>query len=174
MTKLKLKKSLPFDDKNESDFSAITEKIQAALSIIENDANVPVTCEELAKLANCSRKTLNNRSWPIEKLQQIKTERRKHKEEKTKKRDCYVDEDNVKSNEEILLLRVENFQNENGRLFEQVQTLTEQLATARELTASLDKTVNSLKEENFNLHSKLRSSNAESASTLVDINSRKR
>ncbi len=174
MTKSKLKKSLPFDEKNESDFNAVTEKIGAALSTIENDANVPATCEQLAKLAGCSRKTLNNRGWPVEKLRQIKIECKKHKEEQTKKRDCYADEDNVKSNEEILLLRVEAFQNENGRLFEQVQNLTEQLAVARDLSTSLDKTVNSLKEENFNLQNKLRSASPKNASTVVDINSRKR
>ncbi len=174
MTKSKLKKSLPFDEKNESDFNAITEKIQAALSTIENDVNLPATSEELAKLAGCSRKTLNNRIFPVEKLRQIKTERKKLKEEKTKKRDCYADEDNVKSNEEILLLRVENFQRDNGRLFEQVQNLTEQLAVARDLAASLDKTVNSLREENFNLQSRLRATSPENASTVVDINSRKR
>jgi len=63
---------------------------------------------------------------------------------------------------------------ENGRLFEQVQNLTEQLTTVRELAASLDKTVNHLKEENFNLQSRLRSANLGSAPTAVDINSRKR
>ncbi|MEJ7849531.1 MAG: hypothetical protein WKF92_15725 [Pyrinomonadaceae bacterium] len=174
MIKLELKNSLPFEDKNESDFNSITEKIGVALSTIENDANIPATCEQLANLAGCARKTLNNRGWPIVKLRQIKTERKKLKEEKTKKRDFYADEENVKSNEEILLLRVENFQRDNGRMFEQVQSLTEQLASARELAASLDKTVNNLKEENFNLQNRLRSASTENVSTVVDINWRKR
>ena len=103
--------------------------------------------EELAKIIGCSRKTLNNRDQPIKELKQIKTTRKTLKQEQVKKRDCYKDQDKIKSNEEILVLRIEKFQNENGHLFEKVQNLEEQLKIERELRESLDKSVNLLKKK---------------------------
>ncbi len=65
---------LPFDEKNQQDFLDATGRIQAALETLKNDRRLKRTEVNLAKLAQCSRGTLRNRSWPIEALKQLKLE----------------------------------------------------------------------------------------------------
>jgi hypothetical protein len=66
-----------------------------------------------------------------------------------------------------------NFKVKTDGYLNRYKIYKEQLMTARKLAESLDKTVNHLKEENFNLQSKLRVGNQRNAPTVVDINSRK-
>jgi DNA-binding GntR family transcriptional regulator len=67
----------PYDDRNKADFNEITQNIKAALKVLERDPGIPVTEASLAELAKCSRGTLRNRVWPLERLGAIKVSRNK-------------------------------------------------------------------------------------------------
>jgi phosphatidate phosphatase PAH1 len=73
----------PYDERNEKDYANITKRIEAGLEKIKTDETVPATGAELCKLAKCSRGTLRNREWPLERLKEIK---KKRKEKKARKR----------------------------------------------------------------------------------------
>jgi hypothetical protein len=77
-------KRLPFDERNEQDFEDLTRRILDALALIRKDPSIPATQEKLAKLAECTRKTLHNRGWPITELKKIKEERKAGKDGKRK------------------------------------------------------------------------------------------
>lgn len=70
--------SLPvaLERKNDEDFLEITKRIEQALGRIKDDPSLKASQDTLAKLANCSRGTLNNRRWPLEQLVQIKNARK--------------------------------------------------------------------------------------------------
>jgi len=63
-------------EKNEQDFVDVTRRIQEALARIESNAKLKATQDVLAKLADCSRGTLNNRKWPLDQLRKIKDARK--------------------------------------------------------------------------------------------------
>lgn len=63
-------------EKNEQEFVEVTRRIQDALARIESDQKLKPTQDVLAKLADCSRGTLNNRKWPLDQLRKIKDARR--------------------------------------------------------------------------------------------------
>lgn len=63
-------------EKNEQEFVTVTRRIQEALARIESDPNLKTTQDVLAQLADCSRGTLNNRKWPLERLREIKVARK--------------------------------------------------------------------------------------------------
>lgn len=69
----------PYDKRNEKDYADITVRIEAVLKRMENNDTIPATEAELCKLAKCSRGTLRNRKWPLERLKEIKKERKKKK-----------------------------------------------------------------------------------------------
>lgn len=73
-----------FDGKNEQDFEDVTERINEALLKIASDRNVRATKSELAKIAGVHRNTIRNREWPIDRLQEIKAQRKAEAEEKKK------------------------------------------------------------------------------------------
>lgn len=66
---------LPYDERNARDYSLITQNIDDALEKLKENLNLPATEVVLAKLAGCSRGTLRNRVYPIEKLKEIKIAR---------------------------------------------------------------------------------------------------
>lgn len=72
---------LPYDERNEQDFLAMTKRIQAALDTMRTDRRVKRTETNLAKLADCARGTLHNRKWPISCLKQLKEEARQAREQ---------------------------------------------------------------------------------------------
>jgi len=71
-----LKANLPFDERNQQDYMLVTKRIQDALEQMANDRRLKRTETNLARLASCSRGTLRNRKWPIEKLQKLKEDAR--------------------------------------------------------------------------------------------------
>lgn len=74
MTKSRLPSAL--QERNEQEFVEVTRRIQKALSLLERDPTLKVTQDALANLANCSRGTLNNRKWPVDRLKEIKADRK--------------------------------------------------------------------------------------------------
>lgn len=76
-------KSLPeaLAEKNAQDFEDITLRIKGALEKIRKNSKLKPTQAVLAKLAECSRGTINNRKWPLEELEVIKHERKEQKQE---------------------------------------------------------------------------------------------
>jgi hypothetical protein len=147
-------KALPFDDRNNSDFEAMTVRIRQGLETIRNNKSLPATQTTLAKLAQCSRKTLSLRRWPIDELKRIKVERNsKHKdaEEKIPKQSG-----NEENRERQLIKQVRNYQDQNGRLFDQVQHLQEQKSNTDLITSTLEQQVIGLTEEVRRLEKELR------------------
>ncbi|AWB33082.1 hypothetical protein [Orrella marina] len=63
-------------EKNAQEFVEVTRRIQEALVRLESDTKLKATQEVLAQLANCSRGTLSNRRWPLERLREIKNARK--------------------------------------------------------------------------------------------------
>lgn len=75
MGKEKLERA-PYDDRNEADYEKVTRNISLALEKIEQDRTILATQRVLAELAKCSRSTLRNRGWPLDKLRSIRRQRR--------------------------------------------------------------------------------------------------
>lgn len=67
-------------EKNAQEFVEVTRRIQEALARIESDPKLKATQDALAQLADCSRGTLNNRRWPLERLREIKDARKAPKQ----------------------------------------------------------------------------------------------
>lgn len=65
----------PYDERNQADYLAISQKIEEALRLISDDQKLPATEVSLANLAGCSRGTLRNRVYPLERLRAIKKQR---------------------------------------------------------------------------------------------------
>lgn len=124
MKSKKKEKLLPFDKRNEDDYQKITEKIEFALQKIERDGRIPATQEKLAELAECSRKTLNNRKYPIERLRQIKNDR-KQKSLKIDNKEK-ISAKSTLDNSDNLNAMIKNYQKENGLLFNRLQDIEEQ------------------------------------------------
>lgn len=74
MNKSESPRALSFDERNEEDFAEITRRIHVALEKLSTDRRLKRTQANLAKLAGCSRGTLRNRGWPLEKLATFKNE----------------------------------------------------------------------------------------------------
>lgn len=62
----------PYDERNRADYVKVTESIEFALGLMRDNLNIAVTQASLSKLAGCSRNTLRNRKYPIERLKEIK------------------------------------------------------------------------------------------------------
>lgn len=63
------------EEKNAVDFAAVSARIESAIRKIRSDPKIKPTQAVLAKLAECSRGTINNRKWPLAQLKQIKADR---------------------------------------------------------------------------------------------------
>jgi chromosome segregation ATPase len=147
-------KALPFDDRNNSDFEEMTVRIRQGLESIRKNKALNATQTTLARLAQCSRKTLSLRRWPIDELKRIKDERNtKHKnaEEEIPK-----ESGNEENRERQLIKQVRNYQDQNGRLFDQVQHLQEQKSKADSIIGTLEQQVTGLTEEVRQLEKDLR------------------
>lgn len=145
MIMLSEKKNLPFEERNHADFEIVTTRIVAALEQIEKSAAIPATSEKLAELSACSRKTLYNRSWPLEKLSLIKSARKLEKQKKTAEAIELKGSVAQKSREDLLVEEVNNLRGENGKLFERVQVLEEQLNGAQRVAKALQQDMELLK-----------------------------
>jgi len=154
-------KRLPFDERNEQDFEELTRKIWDAITIIKKSRTIPATQEELAEMVGCTRKTLHNRGWPITELKKIKEERKANKDSKSKNTTAEhrLSSANHIRREKLLIGRIQNFQEQNGRLFEQVQDLEEQKVISNDTIKVLEDEVVVLKDVIRKLETELRKLN---------------
>ena len=144
--------TLPFDERNQRDFEEMTERIREGLEVIRKNKSLKPTQKTLARLAGCSRRTLSLRRWPIEELNRIKRNRKTETIESTI---LLPDQKRQRNQRESdLISQIKNYQEQNGRLFDRVQTLEEdharssvvQKALEERLTASLQKVTHLEKE----------------------------
>jgi hypothetical protein len=148
-----LLKTLPFDERNDQDFEELTQRIRQALDLVRKNRSLKPTQNTLARLAQCSRKTLHLRRWPVEQLKSIRNQRLSNPESgrgKTKTK-------HEAPTENQLIAQIRNYQSQNGKLFDQVQyfeheqttwtlvrkALEEDLATAKEKIQELEKALRS-------------------------------
>jgi len=108
----------------------------------------------LAKLAQCSRRTLSLRRWPVEELKRIKDERRSR--EKVPHEESPNESEIEQNRERQLIKQVRNYQDQNGRLFNQVQHLEEQQSKSVFIISTLEQQVSGLTEEVQRLEKQLR------------------
>jgi Mg2+ and Co2+ transporter CorA len=129
-------KSLPFDERNQRDFEEITERIRTALDAIRKSKSLKPTQSTLARLAQCSRRTLSLRRWPIEELKRIKANRNPDGAESEISSPTRKVRTN--QNEAQLIAQIRNYQDQNGRLFDRVQGLEEEKARSALVQKSLE------------------------------------
>jgi len=68
-------KKFEYDEKNEKDFEENTTLIMDALEKIRKDKTLKPFVKTICDLTGIHRNTLRNRVWPLQKLEEIKTER---------------------------------------------------------------------------------------------------
>ena len=147
-------KALPFVDRNDRDFEEMTARIRQGLESIRKNRSLDPTQAMLAKLAQCSRRTLSLRRWPIEELKRIKDARRSGKKDPHEES---PNESEIEQNPERLLKKqVRNYQDQNGRLFDQMQHLEEQQSKSAFIISTLEEQVRGLTEEVQRLEKQLR------------------
>ena len=74
-----------YNQKNSEDYEENTLTLNNALLEIEGNKNLKATVAQLSKMTGIHRNTITNRSWPVQKLKQIKEKRKveeKSREEK--------------------------------------------------------------------------------------------
>lgn len=69
----------PYDERNEADYLELSRRIEIALKLIEDDPSIAATENSLASLAGCCRGTLFSRKYPLDRLRQIKNQRKQQK-----------------------------------------------------------------------------------------------
>jgi chromosome segregation ATPase len=151
-------KRLPFDERNEQDFEDLTRNIQDAVATIKKSRSIPATQEKLAELVGCTRKTLHNRVWPINELKKIKEERKANKDSKPKNTTAEhrLSSENHIAREKLLIGRIRNLQEQNGKLFDRVQELEEQKEVLTDTAKVLEDEIVVLKDEIRKLERELR------------------
>lgn len=97
-------KKFEFEEKNENDFQNNTNKIIDALEKIRSDPSLRPFVKTITDLTGIHRNTISNRVWPLQKLDQIKSEREAKKNKDSKK--------SLKSTENILQDKLNNAQKE--------------------------------------------------------------
>jgi len=147
-------RSLPFDDRNQRDFDDLTARIRQGLEVIRKKKSVKANQATLASLAQCSRRTLSLRRWPIDALKQLKDERRSR--EKDSHQESPNESENEQNQKRQLIKQVRNYQDQNGRLFDRVQHLEEEGSKSLLIISTLEQQVRTLKEEVQNLENQLR------------------
>lgn len=122
--------------KNQSDFDAMTHAVKSALKKIESDRRLKPTQATLAKLAGCTRGTLNNRGWPLTALIAIKTARRQKQEsERLSEPKATVAE--PESEVDRLEKQLQLSRDENARLHDKNELLRKELQQAKDLLAEV-------------------------------------
>ena len=124
--------------KNASDFDQLTEAIKDALKKIEGDRRLKPTQEVLAKLAGCTRGTLNNRGWPLTELDAVKQARKKKRESaQTERADVKAGASESDSEVETLRRQLQFSRTENSRLHDKNVELATELKQAKDLLAEV-------------------------------------
>lgn len=153
----KIRKTLPFDKKNEEDFLRISENIRNALDTISSNANLAATQNKLAKLAGCSRKTLYNRKWALEELRLIKVNRKSLKEKNTANVLSFnktTEKGDICNND--LLDLIKTYKQQNGLLFDRIQDLEDLKDELERYNLVLEEENKTLKNDNKELRNELR------------------
>lgn len=170
MKQKKKQKLLPFDARNEADYYKLTDQIESALQKIESDGRIPATQNKLADLAKCSRKTLNNRKYPIERLNQIKTDRKLKSLKAVNTKN--LSSTSIPDDSDSFKTLINNYQNEMGLLFNRLQDIEEQNKELKRLNDFYEEEVKSTREENVKLFDKLRKleNSSLTLSNVISIN----
>jgi hypothetical protein len=150
----------PYDEQNATDFREMTEKIDRALKTIEESLTIPATEKELARLAECSRGTLRYRVYPLQRLKNIKLERKRKRESADNSKKSTVE---VKTAEEILreenaTLRqqLHNSRSEVAVWVQKYQELKDEKSRVTRAKQVLEAERQALREENKQLKQKLK------------------
>lgn len=136
-------KPLPFTERNERDFDEMTARIRNSLDQIRKNRRLKTTQDTLADLAQCSRRTLSLRGWPIAELKNIKRLRSNQIRSVESKSDAPT---SVRT-ETLLIRQVKNYQKQNGELFERVQDLQEEKARMAVVIDTLEHQLQVVREE---------------------------
>lgn len=155
-------KALPFDERNQRDFNDMTARIRDALDLIRKNKNLRATQDVLAELAQCSRRTLSLRVWPILELKKIKDARSNHINAVERKADVR----NAVKTDSLLIKQVKNYQAQNGELFYRLQNLEEDKARSIAVISTLENQIQTLKEKLVSLEQE---SPRKASSRIVDI-----
>lgn len=137
-------KTLPFDERNERDFEEMTDRIRSGLESIRKSNSLKATQDSLARLAHCSRRTLNLRRWPIDELKRIKVQRQTLHQE-SKKEAAHKNRSTTLEKEKQLIKQIRNYQEQNGRLFDRVQILEEGHTASAVIRTALEREIDSLR-----------------------------
>ena len=122
--------------KNASDFDAMTQAIEKALNKIERDRRLKPTQESLAKLAGCTRGTLNNRAWPLTRLADIKRARaRERKGEKSTEPKAVAAKAELEADK--LKNQLQLSRTENSKLHAKNELLRKELQQTKDLLAEV-------------------------------------
>lgn len=147
-------KALPFAVRNDRDFEEMTARIRQGLESIRKNRSLDPTQMTLAKLAQCSRRTLSLRIWPIEELRRIKEARPRSEQQPPSDTTISVS----KFHQCLLEKQVKNYQRQNGELFDRVQDLEEEKSRSALALSTLENERDVLKEEVERLEKQLRRS----------------
>jgi Mg2+ and Co2+ transporter CorA len=147
-------KGLPFDERNQRDFEEITERIRTALEAIRKSKSLKPTQTTLARLAQCSRRTLSLRRWPIEELKGIKEKRNPGPVES--KMSSPNRKLKTNQNEAQLIAQIRNYQNQNATLFDRVHALEEEQSRSALIRCNLEEQLRALRETVSELEKELR------------------
>jgi SepF-like predicted cell division protein (DUF552 family) len=149
---------LPFEERNEQDFEDLTRRISDALALIRKGSSIPATQDKLAEMAECARKTLHNRGWPIAELKKIKEERKAGKGDKRKNTSAEhrLSAQTHVEREKLLIGQIRNLQTQNGELFDRVQDLEEQESVLKDTVKVLEEEIVLIKDEKLKSERELR------------------
>lgn len=179
------RKSPGYRERNEEDFEKMTQAIESAIQILQEDPSEQATQENLAELAGCSRKTLHNREkmglthenriLPITELKAIQQARKSIEENSRKilKRKSNLDQKvTVEAHinrEKILIEQVTNYQEENAKWFNRVQELEREKERTARLLKLAERHIDDLKREKKELESEIRELKQDEDSKVINI-----
>lgn len=179
------RKSPGYKERNEEDFEQMTQAIENAIQRLQEDLSEPATQDNLAELAGCTRKTLHNREkmglthenriLPLTELRAIQQARKSIEENsrKTPKRKSTLDQKVAVeahiNREKILIGQVNNYQEENAKLFDRVIELERENERSANLLMLAERHINDLKKEKRELESEIRKIKQDEDSKVINI-----
>lgn len=94
-----------YDEKNQQDYDENTDLINVGLDRISSDINLKPTIAQLSQITGLHRNTLNNRSFPKERLRKIKQKRKVYSElKKVEKKDAVKELEDQLDNAKVELI----------------------------------------------------------------------
>jgi hypothetical protein len=147
-------KALPFDKRNDQDFEDLTNRIRDGLALIRKSKSLKPTQDTLAKLAQCSRRTLSLRRWPIEQLKEIKNT--PSGDDENQPVAATAGKGRGDGYETLLVTQIRNYQDQNGQLFDRVQYLEDEQSRWALIKTTLEEQRDALRERVYQLENELR------------------